>query len=67
MDLPSNQLAALEHVSAKPSPFEYKGCHMDYFVQHVLSMYVFRVVSDIKQAPWNSVVYSKLYERLQQS
>lgn len=46
MDLPSSQLVSLEHASAEPSPFGYKGCHMDHFVQHVLSMHVFGVVSD---------------------
>lgn len=49
MDLPSSQFVSLEHASAKSSPFKNKGCHMDYLIQHVLSMHVFGVVTDIKK------------------
>lgn len=57
-------LISLQHVSEESSPLEYKGCHMNHFVQHVLSMHVFGVVSDIKQDSWNSHVYSEICERL---
>lgn len=45
---PATSLSPSVHLSAEPSSFEYKICHMDGFIQHVLSMHVFGVVSDIK-------------------